>query len=96
MQAAFVGEIAGEIGGVDLGLEADQIVMAERRDQPLVVGQRGEDFRRRKRNVQEEADPVLVAALAQRLGERDQVIVVHPDDVVGLAAAFPDCWRNIR
>ena len=33
--------------------------------------------------MEEEADLVLVAAIAQRLGERQQMIVVHPDDVVG-------------
>ena len=34
--------------------------------------------------MQEKADPVLHAQLAQFLGQRDQVIVVHPDQVVGL------------
>ena len=33
--------------------------------------------------MKEEADLVGVAALAQRLGQRNQVIVVHPDYVVG-------------
>ena len=32
--------------------------------------------------MKKESDAVLVAALAQRLGERHQVIVVHPDEVV--------------
>ena len=65
-QVGFVVEITGEIGGVDFGLEADQVVLAERRNELLVVGQRGEDFRRRARHVEEKADLVLVAALAQR------------------------------
>ena len=34
--------------------------------------------------MDEEADLVVVAALAQRLGERHQMIVMHPDDIVGL------------
>ena len=83
VQPAFAREIAGEVEGVVAGLEADQVVFAERRDQPLVVRQRGEHLRRRTGNVQEKADAVLVPARAQRLRERDQVIVVHPDDVVG-------------
>ena len=58
--------------------------MAKRGDQLIVVGQRRDDFRRRKRNMDEETDLVAVAAVAQRLGQRNQMIVVHPDDVVGL------------
>ena len=83
VQAAFARQVAREVERVVAGLEADQIVLAQRRHQPLVVRQRGEHFRRRTGNVQEVADPVLVAARAQRLGERDQVIVVHPDEIVG-------------
>ena len=37
-QSAFVGDVTGEIGGVDLGLEADQIIVTERGDQLIVVG----------------------------------------------------------
>ena len=48
-----------------------------------MLGQRGEQIGRRERDMQEEADLVLDAALAQRLGERQEVIVVHPDHVVG-------------
>jgi hypothetical protein len=38
----------------------------------------------RKRNVQEKTDRIGHAQLAQALRERQQVIVVDPDDVVGL------------
>ena len=82
-QPALVGDVAREIGGIDFGLEADQIVVAERRNELVVIWQRREDFRRRERNMDEEADLVAVAAIAQRLGQRDQMIVVDPDDVVG-------------
>ena len=37
-----------------------------------------------KRNVQEETDRALHAELAQPAAERNQVIVVHPDDVARL------------
>ena len=70
--------------------------MAQRGNKLLVIGQRGEDFRRRKRDMDEEADLVVVAAIAQRLGQRNQMIVVHPDDVVGLQQLARVAWRNIR
>ncbi len=95
-QPAFVLEIAREIVGVVLGLEADQIVGAQLRDEPFVVRQRGENLRRRKRNVQEEADAVAMPAVAQHLRERDEMIVVHPDDVVGLQEIVQLSWRNAR
>ncbi|MNZ96173.1 hypothetical protein D3C78_1153550 [compost metagenome] len=47
------------------------------------MGQGGQQVRRWHRDVQEEADAVVVAACAQRLGKRDQVVVVDPEDVVG-------------
>ena len=47
-----------------------------------MMRQRRHDFRRRERNVQEKTDLVLVAALAQRLGEGQEMIIVHPDHVV--------------
>ena len=49
-----------------------------------MVGERGENLGRRKWDVQEEADAVAVTAVAQHLRKRNEMIVVHPDDVVGL------------
>ncbi len=46
--------------------------------------QRDEQVARRPGDVEEEADPVLEAARAQPLAQRDQVVIVDPDDVVGL------------
>jgi hypothetical protein len=77
-------EIADEIADVGFGLESDKVVLEEQGKQPFMVGQHGHDFRRRERDVQEEADAVGVTALAELLGDRDQVIVVNPDDVVRL------------
>ncbi len=82
-QAAFVGDVAREIGGIDLGLKTDEIVVAQRRNELVVVRQRGDDFRRRKRNMDEKSDLIGMTAIAQRLGERHQMIVVHPHNVVG-------------
>ena len=49
-----------------------------------MVRQGRENFRRREGNVEEEPDLVAMAALPQRLGEGDQMIVMHPNDVVRL------------
>src|SRR5215470_7080982 len=81
---AFVGEIAAEIEGVIAGLKAHQVVVTERREEPLMMRQCRDDLRRRTRNVEEEANAILVAQIAQRLGEWDQVIVMDPDQIVGL------------
>ena len=82
MQTAFARQITAEIEGVIAGLEADEIVFAERWNETLVVGQRSQYFRRWARDVKKKADAILVPALAQRLGERHQVIVMHPDQIV--------------
>ena len=87
-QAALVGDVAGEIRRIDFGLETDQVVMAERWDQLIVIWQRREDFWRREWNVDEEPDLVVMPAIAQRLGERHEMIVVDPDDVVGPQQLF--------
>jgi hypothetical protein len=84
LQPAFVFEIAREVVGIVVGLQADQIVGRQLRNQPFVVRQRGENLRRRKRHVQEIADAVAMAAVAQHLRQRNEMIVMHPDDVVGL------------
>ena len=48
-----------------------------------MLGNRREEIGRREGDVQEEADLLLDALEAQFLGERDQMVVVHPDEVVG-------------
>src|SRR6187402_3102335 len=58
--------------------------MTQRRYQLVVVGQCSQDFRRRKRDMDKEADLVVAAAIAKRLGQRNQMIVVHPNHVVRL------------
>ena len=65
-QPAFLDQVAGEIRQVDFGLKADQVVVTQRGQKPLVAGQRGEDFRRRQRRVQEQAELVDEAAFPQR------------------------------
>ena len=80
--ACDIREIAAEVGGVALGLEADEVEGAEAARQPLVLRERGEDLGRRKRGVQEEAHAPLPAGLAHLLPHEQEVVVVHPDGVV--------------
>jgi hypothetical protein len=82
-RSKLVREIAREIRRIAVGLKADQIVVAKRRDQLLVVRHGREDLRRGHRNVKEEANSVLVTAPSQRFGQWHQVIVMHPHEIVG-------------
>ncbi len=77
-------EIAAQIVGVGLGLQPDEIVVGKRADRFCVLRQDHQDVRRRARDMEEEADRIIVPQRAQLLGERQQVIVVDPDHVVGL------------
>ena len=81
--AELLDEVAPEVGGVALGLEADEVEGAEAAGEPLVLRQRGEDLGRRERDVQEEAHPPFPARGAQLGAHQQEVVVVHPDDVVG-------------
>ena len=84
LQSTLVLEIAHEIASVVLGLKSDEIVGAQLRNQPFVVGQSGENFRRGERHVQKISDTIGVTAVAQHFPKRKEMIVVHPDEVVGL------------
>ena len=77
-------QVMGEVVAIVVGLEADQVVMDEAAEDLLVVGHRRQDVGRRAGNVEEEADRVDAAARPEFAGERHQMIVVHPDDVVVL------------
>ena len=81
--AEVLDEVAAEVRGVALGLEADEVEGAEAAGEPLVLRQRGEDLGRRERDVQEEAHPPFPARGAQLGAHQQEVVVVHPDDVVG-------------
>ena len=81
--AELLDEVAAEVRGVALGLEADEVEGAEAAGEPLVLRQRGEDLGRRERDVQEEAHPPFPARGAQLGAHQQEVVVVHPDDVVG-------------
>ena len=81
--AELAGDIAGEVGGVGLCLEAHQVVIGQGAHNLLVMRHCRGDFRRRHGNVQEKADAVGQAAGAQDPRQRHQVIIMHPDQVTG-------------
>ena len=81
MALAF--EIARKVGRVALGLKSDQVICGQLRDKPFVVGQRREDLRRGKWDMQEKSDSVAMAAVAKHLGERNEMIIVRPDNIIG-------------
>ena len=64
-----------------LGLEADQVIVEHRFDQPAMERKRGDQPVRRPRNVEEEAEPVGDPHAPQALAERDQMIVVDPNQI---------------
>jgi hypothetical protein len=79
---AFGHQVANEIAGIAFGLEADNVVLQQQWYQLLVLRQRGQNLRRRKRNVQEKPDPVGVPAPPQGVRDGNQMIVVYPDQIV--------------
>ena len=90
------GDVAAEIVAVGAGLEADDVIDHERVAEPLLTGNGREDLRRGEGRVQEKADARGAAPAPQFLGQRDQMIVVDPDQIVGAesaASARRRTWR---
>ena len=69
---------------VAAGLESDDVITRQHIEDQAVSGQGTQHIDIRERDMQEQADGILDAGLAQLAGQRDQVIVVGPDDVVSL------------
>ncbi len=67
---------------VACGLEAERVVGEERAHQLAVYRQRAQHLDVWERNVQEESQPLPYAGRSQLLTKRNQVIVVHPDEIV--------------
>ena len=74
--------VAAEVRMIGLALEAHQVVREQRAYQPVVPRYGCQDQRRGQGDVQEEADAMRAAQRPQFGGQRDQVVVVYPDDVV--------------
>ncbi len=86
-QRQRVAHIGDEIVAVVLGLEADQVVGQHRLDQLAMMRHALDDGSRRPRRVEEEADRLAHAEVAQLRAERQEVIVLHPERGVGLVEA---------
>src|SRR6185312_9428836 len=82
--AGLLLRVTTEIAEIAACLEADEIVFEQASHQPFVVRGCRQQVGRRKGDVQEKADTLAAAALAQLGGEWDQVIIVYPDYVVRL------------
>src|SRR5690606_28920828 len=67
-----------------VGMKADDIISEERRHEIVRFWENGEEAPRRPRGVEEEPDAAPDAALAQLRAERNHVIVLNPDRVLGL------------
>ena len=76
-------EMADEIADIGLGLEADEIVLQEQGQEALVVWQHGHHLGRGEGDMQEKADAVGAAPAAQLFGDRNEMVVMHPDYIVG-------------
>src|SRR5690606_4103006 len=68
---------------IRLGLHSDDVVRRDRLEQLLEARQRLQDVEARKRHVQKEAQRAIDALVAQRLAEREELGIVHPDQIVG-------------
>ncbi len=73
-----------EVVQMPLGLKADDIIGAEHMHQFVRARQDGEQACRHEGDVKKEADTIVDAKRAQRHGERDQMIVVNPDEIARL------------
>jgi hypothetical protein len=77
-----VGDGRAEALEILLRLEAHEVVGQQVADQFVVHGQRPQRLDVRERNVQEEPERLADAALPQVPPERDEVVVVHPNEIV--------------
>ena len=84
LAAQHLGDIAGEVLAVAMGLEADDIAGKQAAGEALVMRHGGEHLGRREGDVKEEADRPGGLALAQRRRKRDQMIVMDPYAVLRL------------
>ena len=72
-----------EIIGVGLGLKTNDIIGAEAAQNPLVGGHGARHVRPRPRDMQKKANPVGAAHLTQKTRHGNEMIIMHPDDVIG-------------
>jgi hypothetical protein len=79
--------IGQEILAIFFGLETDQVIGQHRLDQVAVMRHAADHGTRRPRRVQEEADRLRDAELAQLRAKREKMIVLNPEHDVRLPEA---------
>ena len=84
LRTKFLDEIALQIIRIALGLRADEVVVHHGAQEIGAAGQRVEHFRRGPWDVVEIADPIAHPQHAQLRRQRQQMVVVHPDVILGL------------
>ncbi len=80
---AIVDQVAGQIGDVVLGLQADDVIGAKRAGDPLMLRQGLKDVGRRERDMQEEPGRPLDPGAAEAVAHQQEMVVVHPDLILG-------------
>ena len=83
-RARLARQIGAEAVEIALGLKPDEIIGGEAAHDGVVVGQGAEQLRRRKGRVQEEAERRRHAEPAQLGAQGDEMVVMHPDQIVAL------------
>src|SRR5690606_17797641 len=77
-------QAADEVIDIVFGLEADDIIGSEAAHDGFVHGKRENYVCGRPWDMQEEADAVGNAEIAQFCSQRDEMVVVNPDEVIRL------------
>ena len=80
-------DVAEKILAILLGLEADQIIGQHRLDQFAMMRHAADHGARRPRRVQEKADRLGDAEIAQFASQREEMIVLDPERGIILAEA---------
>ena len=78
-------DIGQEIFAIVFGLESDQIVRQHRLDQFAMMRDAADDGARGPRRMQEKADRLGDAEIAQFRAQRQEVIILNPERGVGLS-----------
>src|SRR6266481_8277220 len=75
-----------EVAQITARLEAEQIELEQRAQEPLLLWKLCKNVVRRKRDMQEKRQRSMHVAFTQRLRDVHQVIIVHPDKIIRLRA----------
>src|ERR1019366_6052723 len=76
-------EAIAKIIGVGLGLKPNDVVSPEAAGNPLIAGRGARDIGPGPRNMMEKTDPVRAAHFAQETRHGNEMIIVHPDRIIG-------------